>query len=74
MKKTFAILFVTAAMLGGCATHSTSPAARAAAVQHYASGASCDEIASKMMINRDYARELIRVGILDLNQKLYKTR
>ena len=40
----------------------------------FATGASCDQIASKLQIDRDHARELVRVGMADLNRKFYKTR
>jgi len=72
--KTMVSILVAVAMATGCATHATSPAARANAVQLYASGASCDDIATKLSISRTEARELVRVGIVDMNRKLYRSR
>ncbi len=78
MMKTFSFLFVVVAAVsgaGGCAARTaTAPGARADAVKLYASGASCDEIASKLSVDRDHARELVRTGIVDLNRKLYRSR
>lgn len=74
MKKTTSILFLATALLGGCAARSSTPTARADAVRLFASGVSCDEIATKLAVDRDHARELIRTGMADLNRKFYKTR
>ena len=64
------ILFLTTA----CGTAPRSPVERARAVELYAAGASYDEVAMKLDIDRDEARELIRIGIVDLNRRLYRTR
>jgi len=68
-----AIAFV--ALLGGCAaTTGRSPVQRARAVELYAAGATYDEVAAKLAVDHDTARELIRIGIVDLNRRLYRTR
>jgi hypothetical protein len=74
MTKLLSILVLTSALLGGCATHSTNPAARATAARLFAEGESCDAIAMKLQIDRAHARELIRTGMADLQRKFYKTR
>ena len=58
----------------GCSVRSTSPAARQQAVTMFATGASCDQIASELQIDRDHARELIRTGMADLHRKFYNAR
>ena len=73
MKTMLSILVVAMVTTTGCATHTTSPAARANAVQLYATGASCTDIASQLQISRDEARELVRTGIVDMNRRLYRS-
>jgi hypothetical protein len=58
----------------GCAANPSSPMARQQAVLMYANGASCDEIANRLEIDRTHARELIRTGMADLSRKFYKAR
>ena len=74
MRKMISILVVTMAMVAGCATHATTPAARATAARLYAEGKSCGEIAQALEVDREHARELIRTGMADLNRKFYKER
>jgi len=74
MKTMITILVAVMAMTTGCATTTSSPAARANAVQLYASGASCSDIASQLQISNDAARELVRTGIVDMNRRLYRSR
>jgi len=74
MKTMITILVAVMAMTTGCATTTSSPAARANAVQLYASGASCSAIASQLQISNDAARELVRTGIVDMNRRLYRSR
>jgi len=66
-----AIAFV--ALLGGCAA-TRSPVQGARAVELYAAGATYEEVAAKLAVDHDTARELIRIGIVDLNRRLYRTR
>jgi len=73
MKTMISILVAAMAMTTGCATTATTPAARANAVQLYASGASCTDIASQLRISNDAARELVRTGIVDMNRRLYRS-
>lgn len=71
---TKASILMVVAMATGCAARQTSPVARQQAVQLFASGVPCDEIATKLNVDREHARELIRIGMADLNRKFYKTR
>jgi len=73
--KTMLSILVGAWLATGCAAGAaTTPAARANAVQLYASGASCADIASQLAISRDQARELVRTGLVDMNRRLYRSR
>jgi hypothetical protein len=74
MTKTISILVLASGLLGGCATRSTNPAARATAARLFAQGESCDAIAAQLQIDRAHARELIRTGMADLHRRFYKTR
>jgi len=73
--KTMLSILVAGWMATGCAASATTtPAARANAVQLYASGASCSDIASQLAISQNEARELVRTGIVDMNRRLYRAR
>ncbi|MEJ7601049.1 MAG: hypothetical protein WKG01_24310 [Kofleriaceae bacterium] len=63
-----AVLTALTALTVACGTVPRSPVQRARAVELYAAGASYDEVAIKLDIRRDEARELIRIGIVELTR------
>lgn len=70
-----AVALLYAITITGCAARSTSTAADSRfAVSRYADGASLDQIASELSVDRDAARALVHDALVDLNRRYYGCR
>ena len=67
-----AIVFITACATGSTSTGPVSPHQRSEAVGLYLSGATDEEIATKLALQPDEAREVVHGAILELNRKFYR--
>ncbi|MEO8704747.1 MAG: hypothetical protein ABI867_32120 [Kofleriaceae bacterium] len=70
MTKMISILFVTAGLLGGCATHSATPATRLKAATMFVEGESCGAISAELKVDHATTHELIRRGMADLYKRM----
>lgn len=70
MTKTISILCVVAALLGGCATQSSTPATRLKAATMFVQGESCGTISAELKVDHAMTHELIRRGMADLYKRM----
>jgi hypothetical protein len=74
MSKLALTLSLVLAACAGPPRITATPAQRAAAIQLYVTGSSTDEVAERLALYPEQARELIHTTLLDLNRRYYRSR
>jgi transposase-like protein len=68
------LALVTVAACASSPRPPTSPEMKTTAMQMYCEGASIDDVARSLEVDREQARAIIHVTLVDLNRRYYRGR